>query len=174
MAVVPPPSEPTDAFDGPWDEIEADARTPLPQDYKDFVRLYGSGVFMEFLTVNIPRVESPYIRFEAEIRTVRKIFYDDDDFIYALWPDSGGLIAFGATDFGDFLFWQPIGPPEDWRVVVWGRGFQQFEFFDCDLTGFLAGLATGEIEPDDFGDMLPCHEMFKRHSDFPEREDPGF
>jgi len=170
IKVVPPPAAPDEAFSGPWEPIEAQLGTALPQDYKDFIRHYGHGEFMEFLGIHVPKCRSPYMRLEAEVHAVRNALLDDEELAYRLWPDPGGLIVFGKTDFGDYLFWLPHGPPEDWRVVVWGRGLQKFEAFDCDLTDFLAGLATGEIEPEDFPEnMLPCDYLFRPSSDWPDR-----
>jgi hypothetical protein len=57
--------------------------------------------------------------------------------------------------------------------VVWGRGLQQFESFECNLTDFLAGVAKGEILPEEFPDD-PCEDMFRPASDFPEREGHTF
>ena len=38
---------------GPWEPVEAELGTALPQDYKDFVRVYGSGYFMQFLGIYV-------------------------------------------------------------------------------------------------------------------------
>ncbi|WP_337187721.1 SMI1/KNR4 family protein [Phenylobacterium sp.] len=164
LKAVPPPATPSEAFLGPWEPIEAELGTRLPQDYKDFVRVYGYGYFMEFLGINVPRTKNPYTRFEAEIHAVRGAFLPDEDDPRPLWPEPGGLIVFGGTDNGDYLFWLPRGAPEDWRVVVWSRGMSTFEVLDCDLTGFLAGLATGEVLPEEFPEnMLPCDHLFQSH-----------
>jgi len=170
MAVVPPPVAPFEAFHGgAWDLIEAELGTPLPQDYKDFVRLYGCGEFMEFLTIHVPRSRSQYVRLEAEAYAVARLAGElaDDElpFPYPFWPTPGGLLACGKTDNGDNLFWLTRGSPDDWTVVVWGRGSGEFEAFDCGLTDFLAGVATGGIEPEDFPeDMLPCDRFFTTYS----------
>lgn len=41
LSAVPPPAAPFQAFTGPWEPVEAYLGTRLPQDYKDFSRLYG-------------------------------------------------------------------------------------------------------------------------------------
>jgi len=171
VKVVPPPAAPDEPFSGPWEPIEAELGTPLPEDYKDFVRLYGCGSFMEFLGIHVPRCRSPYVRFESEVRAMHAALLSDEELPYPLWPDPGGLIVFGKTDFGDYLFWLPRGAPADWSVVVWGRGLWNFEVFDCDLSDFLAGVATGEIVPEEFPDD-PCEHLFRPYSDWPERDDP--
>jgi len=171
--VVPSPAMPVEAYDGPWEPIEAELGTGLPQDYKDFVRLYGQGDFMEFLGVHVPNSWSPYVRLVPEVRAVAKVFASfDEDLPYDLWPTPGGLLVFGKTDFGDYLFWLTNGSPDDWTVVVWGRGLQQFEAFDCSLTDFLAGVAAGDILPDDFPEP-PYDAVFKPGSATPDRQHLG-
>jgi len=169
MEVIPPPAAPLEAFSGPWEPIETALGKTLPQDYKDFVRLYGLGSFMQFLWVHVPETQSPYVRFDAQIRAVRTIYRDNDCFNQPLWPTRGGLLVFGATDFGDQLFWLTRGPPDEWPVVVWGRGLQEFEAFECGLTDFLAGVAKKEIFPEDFPEGR-CDWMFRPSADFPDRE----
>jgi hypothetical protein len=173
MEVVPPPAVPSEAFDGPWEQIEAALGKALPQDYKDYVRLYGLGSFMELIWVNVPDCRSPHVRFDAEIRAVRQMFRGYEDFDQLLWPVRGGLLVFGSTDFGDYLFWLTRGPPDEWPVVMWARGMQRLEAFECGLTDFLAGVAKNEIVPKDFPEG-ECEYMFKPASDFPKREDETF
>jgi hypothetical protein len=174
IKLVPPPAVPDEPFSGPWEPVEAEIGTSLPEDYKDFVRLYGCGNLMDFIGINVPRCKSPYVRLESEIHAVRGALVSmDEELPYDLWPSSGGLIVFGRTDFGDYLFWLPQGAPADWKVVVWGRGLWNFELFDCGFTDFLAGVATGEILPEDFPEG-PYERLFKPYSDWPTRDDAGF
>jgi hypothetical protein len=167
LEVVAAPAEPFEAFAGPWDTLEAELGTPLPQDYKDFARIFGSGYFMEYLGVSIPRSQNPYTRFETEIGVICKTFaeFEDAELRHPMWPLAGGLIPFGGTDNGDYLFWLSEGVPENWRVVVWDRGMQEFEVLDLGLTDFLAGLATNDLAPKGFPEsLLPCDELFQPNS----------
>jgi hypothetical protein len=165
IGAVPPPAAPFESFSGPWEPIQAALGTALPPDYKEFVRLYGSGYFMAFLGVDVPKSRNPNVRLERQVPAICDSFFDRDELPYPLWPEPGGLLPFGGTDNGDCLFWLPRGSsPEDWGVVVWDRASQEFEAFDCDLTDFLAGLATGEILPEAFpADLLYCDELFEPH-----------
>ena len=177
IKVILPPAAPVETFDnGDWAIIEAELGTQLPQDYKDFVRLYGLGYFMEFLGINIPRCSNPNVRLERDAHVVAGIFRAleqvEDPSPYPFWPALGGLLACGGTDDGDFLFWLTRGEPEEWPIVVWDRGQGTFEAFECDLTDFLAGLATGEIVPKEFPeDLLPCACLFRPS---PKRRDGEF
>lgn len=154
LGILPPPASPFEAFEGPWEAVEAELGTRLPEDYKAFVRAYGSGYFMEFLGVDVPRSRNPNVRLETNARVVgdvfRAMYDDDDDAPYWFWPERRGLLPFGGTDNGDYLFWHMLGEPDSWRVVVWDRGMQEFEVFECGLTAFLAGLASGAILPEAF------------------------
>jgi len=170
VKVVSPPDLPGETFNRPWGPIEAELGTALPQDYKDFVRLYGNGYFLEFLGINVPRSRNPHTRLESGVRVICDSFLEDEELPYPLWPKPDGLLPFGGTDNGDYLFWLPRGAPENWGIVVWDRGFGDFEAFDCDLTDFLAGLATGEIRPKEFpDDLLPCDHPFSPYSPPPQR-----
>jgi hypothetical protein len=163
MRAVPPPEAPFEAFLGPWEPVEAELRTALPPDYKDFARLYGFGYFMEFLGISIPRSTNPNTRLESSVPNTCEMFgqfHDRDEFPYPIWPNPGGLVPFGGTDNGDELFWLPRGAPSNWGVVVWDRGLGNFEPFDCDMTDFLAGLATGALLPEEFPPLLPCEHLF--------------
>ncbi len=164
IRAIPPPALAAEAYNGPWEPIEAEIGIALPQDYKDFVRLYGSGYFMQFLGIYVPRSKNPNVRLERQVRQICDIFQQIGELAYPLWPNPGGLLPFGVTDNGDFLFWLTRGLPESWQVVVWDRGMQEFEALGCDLTDFLAGLSTGEILPREFPEeLLPCDCLFKPH-----------
>lgn len=87
--------------------------------------------------------------------------FEPDELPYPFWPDPGGLMAFGGADNGDSLLWLTEGAPDDWKVVVWGRGLGEFEVLNYGLTDFLAGLATGSLRPKEFpDDLLPCDCLF--------------
>jgi hypothetical protein len=76
------------------------------------------------------------------------------------------LIPFAWTDDGDDLFWLSRGPPAEWPVVVWDRGLSEPEVFECGLTDFLAGLASGEVLPKEFPrDLLHCDRLFAPNGD---------
>lgn len=169
--IVGPPAEPFEAFAGPWEAVEAELGTALPKDYKDFVRIYGSGYFMEFLGVDVPRSKNANVRLETQARVVgdifRKLYDDDEEAAYWFWPERKGLLPFGGTDNGDYLFWHMLGDPDDWKVVVWDRGMQEFEAFDVGLVAFLAGLATGEVLPEAFPeDFREVDVLFKSNALF--------
>jgi len=168
IKAIPPPTAPFEAYIGPWQPFETALGTPLPQDYKDFVRLYGSGRWVEFFGISVPVSRSPNLRLVPHAHAVAGMFRAMEEPPYPpypLWPAAGGLLPFGGSDNGDEFFWLSQGAPADWRVVVWDRGMDEFETLDCDLTDFIAGIVTGEIAPKQFPeDLLPCYCLFRPYS----------
>ena len=164
MAVVPPPAAPSEAFRGPWGPVEAEIGRELPPDYKDFVRLYGGGHFFAgAVLINVARATTLGARLEWQVPLVCDTFtaLGDERISYRLWPEVDGLIPLGGTNGGDYIFWLPEGEPAAWKVVVWGRGLGSLEVFDCDVTDFLAGLASGEIMPKEFPEILLRGRLFE-------------
>jgi hypothetical protein len=175
ISVAPPPARPKEAFDGPWHPIELEFGRYLPQDYKDLVKIYGFGLFFDFLKIFVPNAPENWARIERANLSIRNVVYhilQPHERPYPVWPDPGGLIQLGYTDNGDTIFWLPLGPPDKWKIVIWDRGDpEDFETFDCSLTDFLADVATGAVQPRAFpDDLLPCNEMFepKTPVDYPD------
>jgi len=168
--VVPPPPGPYRPFSGPWKRVEAYLGTELPQDYRDFARLYGYGLFLGVMIIHIPSADDPHETLEANVRDVSHAFNSHADKPYAMWPRLGGLINFGVTENGDYLFWLPQGPPDQWKVIFWDRGLSEdecFEEFDCGMAEFLAGLVDGSILPKghEREDLEPISPIFQPYSD---------
>ncbi|WP_296596374.1 SMI1/KNR4 family protein [Phenylobacterium sp.] len=165
LRVVPPPAEPFEPFDGPWEPVEAFLGTPLPADYKELARRYGRGRFVGSVVVNLPGSRERRGSLEGELHMARDMINLGMSVPYPAWPEAGGLLNIGLTDFNDRLFWLPRGRPEDWRIVVWDRALQNLEVFDCSLTDFLAGLASGTIQPEGLPEGMastaPGFEPFK-------------
>lgn len=159
--VVRPPVSPSGVFLGPWEPLEAEIGVALPPDYKELVRVYGSGYWMEFFGLSVPRIENLNICLEYQIPLVCNSFRQLGTAAHLLWPAPGGLLPLGGTDNGDELFWLSRGPPAEWPIVVWDRG-GEFETFEYDLTSFLAGVAMGEILPEAFPeDLVTCDHLFQ-------------
>ncbi|HEY8614776.1 SMI1/KNR4 family protein [Phenylobacterium sp.] len=167
--MIPPPRLPVEAFGGPWGVIEADLGGPLPQDYKDLSRLYGAGYWLQFLGLNVPRSVNPNIQLAPQARAISAAFSGYEDLPYPMWPAPEGLLPLGGTDNGDYLFWLRRGSrAEAWPIVVWDRAFHSFELIECDVTGFLAGLARGKILPKAFpDDLLPIEPLFSTCESYP-------
>lgn len=169
IELVTPPDAPDDLFDGPWEPIEDFVEVTLPDDYKAFTKVYGSGLFMEFISVNIP--DSTIVStFEEELRLSKWHILGSakpEELDYRLWPDPDGLIMFGSTDMGHYIFWNPKGPAANWSIVVLECRGDLFEEFDCSLSQFLVGLAEGTISPRLFPeDLVRTGRLFYSHTEW--------
>ena len=89
LNVVPPPDHPFEAYAAPREQIEQAIGTALPQDYKDFVRHYGCGYFMEFLGISVPVSEHIYYQLIPSVRHVEYYFGAHEDIEYVFWPNPG-------------------------------------------------------------------------------------
>lgn len=162
VQVIPPPEAPTASFSGAWGPVEAELGTRLPQDYKDFVRIYGCGYILDFMWIYVPYFWNRDARLVSAARKLYRSNIEYPDFGFSLWPDPEGLLLFGMTSNGDDIYWQTKGDPDSWTVAIWSRGDVALEFLDCGLTDFLAGLATGTNIPQCLpDDLLPCKTPFR-------------
>lgn len=151
IKAVPPPAAPTYPFDGPWGPIEARLRTSLPQDYKDLVRLYGSGDFMETVGAFSPADPRDHLGFLPQVYTVQRDFVRYFPHI-SMYPAPGGLLVCGDVAETGYIFWLTRGPVSEWPIVVWDHDpiGPELETFECGVADFLAGVIAGEIWPEAF------------------------
>lgn len=118
--LVPPPDAPVCA-DSEWQEVETKLGVELPDDYKAFVSIYGSGSLQSFIHIvnySDNRLSS------AELISV--IFSQLESYQEAgkceefkAFPAAGGLLPFASTDDGNYLFWKTAGKPPHWSVAAY-------------------------------------------------------
>ncbi|AZK92711.1 MULTISPECIES: SMI1/KNR4 family protein [Streptomyces] len=168
--LVPPPGNPPAAPD--WDRVEAVLGTPLPDDYKQLIEVYGGGVFDETVWVLAPGCEDEDYDLLAQTEERGRILAD-------LWAsgeprpaeigDSGTRLIPWATveEAGHYLYWlvRPGQEPSEWTVVLnEGRG-PEWESHPQSCGAFLAGLLTGDVRSFYFDEFpLPAHS-FDANSD---------
>ncbi len=125
-----------------WTHMEHEHGIVIPDDYKEYIGVYGAGAFYGFFEVLSPfsnrnGLFSEHARYRELYRPLVKE--------YALFPDRGGLLAVGGNDNGDVLFWLTEGNPEQWPLVF--TDFWDFERFDKGLCDFLAEWFSGQRTP---------------------------
>jgi len=116
----------------------------LPDDFKDFIRIYGSGRIGRFMWVLNPFAKNPNINLleqsREQLESLRYLRDRGETNPYALYPESGGLLPVAVTDNGDVIHWLTRGVAVDWAIVVNDSRSPDYEQFNCNLTEFLAGL----------------------------------
>jgi hypothetical protein len=149
--LLPPPAEPLEAAppDG-WAEVEAALGTGLPDDFKAFTELYGSGKVDDFLYLFNPVAEGQdgNLLFEKD-RMLAAYAETRAKFPARLplppFPEEGGVLPLGRTDNGDELYWVTGGDPGGWPVALLESRAARQEVHRMPVTGFLAALAAGEL-----------------------------
>jgi hypothetical protein len=157
--LLPPPAHPVEAGrpDG-WAEVEAALGTGLPNDFKAFTELYGSGTIDGFLYLFNPFTQGQdgnllveRDRVLAGYRETRARF--PDRLPWPPFPEPGGVLPLGRTDNGDELYWVTQGQPDGWPVALLEARAAVQEVHPMPVTGFLAALAanqlTSRVLPDD-------------------------
>lgn len=159
-SIMPPPAHPnlgSTALD--WAAVEQQL-CPLPASYKEFVETYGLGKIDDFLIVYSPTAADRYLnlltRGAIDLDALRELKskHGDREVPYPLFPEPGGLLPFAIDENGDGLYWITEGAPDSWPVVVNEGRAPEYERFNVDLTGFLAGILSRSIRcnvfPNDF------------------------
>lgn len=155
LAVLPQPERPLETGDeGSWLVFEASIGITFPVDYKEYITTFGSGSIGAFIMPYNPFCLEPmrslllsYERWPREAMAIQALQhqYGADVFPFPVYPAPGGVLPWGTTANGDRLFWQTVGLPDAWTVMVNAARSSTCETFTCSMTEFLAGLITGTI-----------------------------
>jgi hypothetical protein len=147
--ILLPPSMPIETS-GSWDNVENQLGTKLPQDYKDFIEVFGSGIIGRFVTVLNPFSSRPGLNLIvqsklqlAALSVLRDNFSEPNP--YKLYPANGGLLPVAITDNGDVVHWLTTEDVTGWTMVVNEARSPDFQHFACNLTTFLAGILNKSI-----------------------------
>jgi hypothetical protein len=130
-----------------WDSLSARYPRGFPDDYKEFMRVYGQGLFDDFLFV-CPPIEEVYpndpgatvegVTGTAEL-TGEEEEYDAPEL----------LIGWGGTVEADLLCWRADSPdPNNWGTVIWRRQWaapECWSHFDCGMVELLCRYAARDL-----------------------------
>lgn len=146
--LVPPPAMPREA-EGEWLNAEQEL-SALPSDYKELIRVYGTGCFDDFIWVLNPFSEQKHLNLLEQVRLARRAYESlRDEFHepqpFQFFPEKAGLLPFAITDNGDYLNWRTEGMPDQWCVVVSAGREPEYEVFDCSASKFLEGVLSGSL-----------------------------
>ncbi len=147
-----------------WSQVEEQLELRLPDDYKSYIRTYGTGCIGEFVWPLNPFSRNPnlnFLRAADEILSAMRSLRDGgyEDIPFPLYPERGGLLPWGFTDNGDNLYWVTRGDSNEWPVVLNASRQPAYEYYDCSMTEFLAKVLQGELEshimPSDLAESEP-------------------
>lgn len=159
-SVVPPPAEPLERGEpARWAGVEAELGTVLPDDFKAFTELYGSGKFDDFLYLLNPFAADPAGNLLAARDGMLAAYAGTrakfpERLPLPPWPEPGGLLPLGRSDNGNELYWLTEGSPPAWPVVAFAGRSTRHEVHRHPVTDFLALLLSGELETGVFPDSF--------------------
>ncbi|GGJ71623.1 hypothetical protein [Streptomyces brasiliensis] len=147
-SLVAPPAAGGNVLD--WDSLTERYPRGFPDDYKEFMRVYGQGLFDDFLGV-VPPVNEVYpndpganvegVTGDAEL-TAEEEDYDAPEL----------LIGWGYTVEADLLCWRADSPdPNKWGTVIWRRHWavpECWSHFNCGMVELLCRFADRDISKD--------------------------
>lgn len=167
IAVMTTPDVPFEApsTDG-WASVEARLGTSLPEDYKKFINLYGSGKIANFLWIFNPFSSNENLNLERQVELQSAVLGELEEYgeknPYKSFPAPGGVLPFGITDNGDVVFWRTEGETSRWSVAVNESRAPEWEIFDLSMSQFLAALLAKKITCKIFPKNFPgAHPFFE-------------
>jgi hypothetical protein len=165
QSFLSPPDNPVnnDVTGERWSETEVFLGAVLPDDYKEFVSIYGSGAVDDFLWILNPVEENKYLNFREQSKYFSEsylVLKQDFPEYYSqkLFPESGGILTWGFTIDSDALVWVTEGEPNSWKVGVVDKNSTGFRIYDCNMTDFLQSLLDRNISVPLFPDDFPSGE----------------
>ena len=164
-SILTPPVNPVDTpTESDWRSVEGKLGFALPQDYKDFVDIYGAGSVDGFLWVLNPISTNPSLNLfvQAKSRIDAQLRFSMDfggKSPYPLHPEPNGLFPWAVTDNGDVLYWLCEGPPSAWSVVICDSRCSRWQTLKEGVGEMFMGIVTKKLRiecfPGDFPSQSP-------------------
>lgn len=160
--VMPPPDRLPGAV-VPWESSVGEIGLEFPGDYREFSELYGWGAVrgeLSILTPLIPRGKAGWLNVDGGFSRVAEYTNQEigrafremrsnspQSYPYAIYPEPGGLLAWGRNGNSDHCFWLTKGAdPDRWPVVVWSRGMRPsraWREYDCGMVELIHRIVDG-------------------------------
>lgn len=151
--IVPPPVAPLErGRPADWQAVEEDLGTPLPDDFKHLIATYGAGSFDDFLYVYNPFAGNQYLNLlrqkELNLTAYTAARKDTPDLLpFPPYPEPGGLLPWAGADNGDRLYWQTVGQPDTWPIVLFDGDHVRHEVYPLRVSDWLAQVMVGTLKP---------------------------
>lgn len=156
---TPHPERPPAPVVVDWTAVEEWLGLRLPDDYKQLADAHGPLDFGEYLWIHVPCVQEDRFEYGDWLReTHREARIEARELPEherpAIYPEPGGLLAWGETRGTDVLFWDTSVSenPNEWTVVVShsdgipGSGLRPWHRYDLTLSGYLRHTVRAEWE----------------------------
>ena len=164
VALIAPPASPAQVgTPTKWGAVERELGVAFPSDYRQFLRVYGTGYLGRFYSVWNPFGGA---EFADHVRLI--CGYERDSrrqfpqyLPYPIYPESPGFLPWGSDDNGNYYGWLTEGHPDGWPVLtneVRGHGYRLFR---GTMTEYLVAVFRGEVRPLAGGYPAPDDLVFR-------------
>lgn len=151
LALVPPPARRKNAL-GDWKEIEREFGLELPQDYKEFIEHYGSGVLCASIRIWSPFEFLKHPKHKGPRRGwihLTGIYTDWQGkpvgLPYPVFPEISGLLPWGVYADVDALAWYTKGEPKEWYTILHSLETEFIELKGIGFADFLLAAIEGKL-----------------------------
>jgi hypothetical protein len=124
----------------------------FPNDYKQFIGLYGTGTMCSLFEIDSPHRLSKVYRVPAREAWITRtgVYHELDKFLenplpYPLYPKIPGLLPCATHGTTDLIGWLTNLDPELWYIVYRDRENGYFELPGMGFVEFLVAAIKGEI-----------------------------
>ena len=151
--------------DTAWASFDANADLRLPNDFKQFISIYGCGAIDDFIWVLDPFSKDPNLSIEksnyfietyAEMRQEFLSDYPRPDY-----PAEGSFLPWAVTDNGETLVWSVNGEPDSWKVAVHSSDQGEEEVYDFGCVEFLSRLLSRDFSSKIIPSQFPPVDLNK-------------
>jgi len=147
--LLPPPTHPIETPKTPWPEID---HIPFPTFYQEIIKTYGSGEIGGFITLFNPFSKNKNLNFFKQCAGILEDLQElkqsaPEYYAFTFYPAQGGLIPFGVTANGDYLFWlyDKECASDAWKIGILASRDAVIEEIGMHFEAFLLSLLRGEI-----------------------------
>ncbi|SFT75568.1 SMI1 / KNR4 family (SUKH-1) [Actinopolyspora lacussalsi subsp. righensis] len=139
----------------PWQDVERRLGVALPNDYKEFMEVYGDGTLEDYLLLEqlITSEEEFSEWWEEQLDDLRSAAERVPE-RYTLEPGRVDLLPWGFTIDVDVCYWwmDPREDPDRWWIVSRDRDVSRWSVFEGSMVEFLVEVVSGRRrEP-----WMPC------------------
>ncbi|MEP7229796.1 MAG: SMI1/KNR4 family protein [Ginsengibacter sp.] len=132
-----------------WTEFENEIKIKLPDDYKNFINLYGTGRLAELIWVLNPFAAKERFNLISFLNNKKNAYnYLEKEYElkipFSLFSNGEGILPFAFTDNGDTIYWniKSLKIKESTIVLIDSRD-SLFEEYSYEFAEFLFKILNG-------------------------------
>ena len=164
ISLLPPPS-PRAFNKAAWANLETEENLRLPNDFKEFISIYGCGAIDDFVWVLDPFSENSDLNYEKSkcfvgaYAVMRQEFLSD--YPRPDYPAEGSFLPWAVTDNGETFVWLVDGEPDSWKVAIHSSDQGEEEIYNCGCVEFLLRLLGRDISSKVLPGQFPSADLDK-------------